>query len=356
MDFDQRPAALRAAAGAIVTFHSWRCAPPGPLTGVVCRSAVCSWLLVFAASAAWAQPPQIIFNKQLRDEAVQAIPLAQLNEPERTKVLSVVTRPTIYRRLPTQVVDCDPDLHVFFLRYPEVVVNIWQLMGITKVKVNRVAPYTFDALDGAGTISRAELIYGTSEVHVYYADGTYDGPMFHNSVAGNCVLVVRSSYGDRGGKPTVTCTMDVFARLDHLGAEILVRTLYPAVARAVDINFGESVKFVGQVSQAAEQNGPGMQRMAAQLSNVQPAVRESFSQHVNITYQRAVLRNGAAAAPLASSATTLRAEPAAEPAAATAAETGVSYEADASDSKPLVSVPNAQLDVDGPRTKPTFRR
>jgi len=357
MDFDQRSAALRAAAGAIVTFRSWRgCTPPGPSPGSVCRAAICSWLLVLAAPAAWAQPPHIIFNKQLRDEAVQAIPLAQFSEPGRNKVLSVVTRPTIYRRLPTQVVDCDPDLHVFFLRYPEVVVNIWQLMGITKVKVNRVGPYTFDALDGAGTVSRAELVYGTPEVHVYYADGTYDGPMFNNSVAGNCVLVVRSSYGDRGGKPVVTCTMDVFARLDHLGAEILVKTLYPAVARAVDVNFGESVKFVGQVSQAAELNGPGMQRMAAQLGNVQPAVRESFSQHVNLTYQRAVLRNGTTAAPLASSATTLRVESAAETAGGTAAETGVSYEADASDSKPPVSVPSAHLDADGSRTKPTFRR
>lgn len=353
MDFDQRPVALRAAAGAIVTFRSWgRCAPPWQSGASVCRAVVCSCLLLLAAPVAWAQPPQIIFNKQLRDEALQAIPLAQLSEPARSKVQNVVTRPTIYRRLPTQVVDCDPDLHVFLLRYPEVVVNIWQMMGITKVKVNRVGPHTFDALDGAGTMSRAELIYGTPEVHVYYADGTYDGPMFHNPVSGNCVLVVRSSYADRGGKPVVTCTMDVFARLDHLGAEILVKTLYPAVARAVDVNFSESVKFVGQVSQAAELNGPGMQRVATQLSNIQPAVRESFSQHVNLAYQRAVLRNGVPAAPLASTATTFPTDPAAE----TTTETGVSWEADESDSNPPAAVPSAHLDPGGPRTKPTFRR
>lgn len=354
MNCDQRPAALRAAASAFGRLRlGWRCAPPGLAARPACRAVCCGWLLLLlAVPAARAQPPQIVFNKQLRDEALQAIPISQLGEAARTKVLGVVSRPTIYRRLPTQMVACDPDLHVFLLRYPEVVVNIWQLMGITKVKVNRVAPHVFDALDGAGTVSRAELVYGSPDVHVYYADGTYDGPMFHNPVAGNCVLVVRSSYAQQDGTPVVSCTMDVFARLDHLGAEILVKTLYPAVARTVDINFAESVKFVGQVSQAAELNGPGMQRMATQLTNVQPAVRESFSQHVDLTYQRAILRKGVPDAPLASSASALPADPV----GGEATETGVSWEADASDGSAPLAVPSAHLDPGGPRTKPTFRR
>jgi hypothetical protein len=254
--------------------------------------------------------------------------------------------------LPTQSVDCDPDLHVFLLRYPEVVVNIWQLMGVTKVKVNRTGPLTFDAVDGAGTVSRAELVYGTPEIHVYYADGSYDGPLFQKPVTGNCVLLLRSSYSERGGKTVETSTLDVFARLDHLGAEILVKTLYPAVSKAVDSNFAESLRFVGQVSQAAELNGPGMQRLAAHLQNVQPAVRESFSKHVDIAYQRAVLRNGGSAVPLASS----PAERQAEPAAGAAAEVEVSAEAAEIELNPPVAVPSAQLDPAGPRSKPMFRR
>ena len=293
-----------------------------------------------------------MFNKQLRDEALRAIPLDQFSEPVRAKLLNVVSRPTIYRRLPTQSIDCDPDLHVFLLRYPEVVVNIWQLMGVTKVKVNRTGPLTFDALDGAGTVSRAELVYGTPETHVYYADGSYDGPLFQKPVTGNCVLLLRSSYSERGGKTVVTSTLDVFARLDHLGAEILVKTLYPAVGKAVDFNFAESFKFVGQVSQAAELNGPGMQRLASHLQNVQPDVRESFSKHVDIAYQRAVLRKGGLAGPLASSPT----ERQAEPAAGAAAEVEVSSEAAEIELNPPAAVPSAQLDPAGPRSKPMFRR
>lgn len=357
MDFDQRPAALRAVARATATFRSRRCcAPPWRSFGAVGRPALCAFLLLLAASNVCAQPPQIVFNRQLRDEALQALPLAQMSEPARAKVQSVVSRPTIYRRLPTQVVECDPDLHVFLLRYPEVVVNIWQLMGVTKVRVNRVGPHTFDAVDGSGTVSRAELVAGTPHLHVYYADGTYEGPLFHNSVLGSCVLLVRSRYDLQDGKPVVTCTMDVFARLDHLGAEILVKTLYPAVAKAVDSNFVESVKFVGQVSQAAEMNGPGMQNVAAQLSNVQPAVRESFSQHVNVVYQRAVLRKIDSPAPLASSGPATPHPSPAAPSADAAIETGVSWETDKNDQSHPAAVPSAHLDPAGLRTKPTFRR
>jgi len=257
-------------------------------------------LLLSVAAAASAQSPPLLFNNQQKEEALRALPLDQLNEAARAKLNGVVSRPTIYRHLPTQVVECDPDLHVFLVRYPEVVVNIWQLMGVTKVKVNRTGPLTFDASDGAGTACRAELVYATPTVHVYYADGYYDGPLLQRPLRGECVLLLRSSYRTQGGQAIAANTLDVFARLDHLGVEILVKTLYPAVGKAVDFNFAESIRFVGQVSQAAEANGPGMQRVAGNLQNLQPEVRESFSQHVNLAYQRAVLRQADPALPLAS--------------------------------------------------------
>ncbi len=354
MAFDLRPVALCAAAAAIVRSIARQLRVPGvPAAGLGRRAvAACLAVMLAAAGVCAQQSPQIIFNRQLRDEAVRAIPLNEMNEAVQAKLLNVVSRPTIYRRLPAQTVDCDPDLHVFLVRYPEVVVNIWQLMGITKVKVQRTGPLTFDALDGAGTVSRAELVYGTPEVHVFYAEGSYDGPLLQKPVTGNCVLLLRSSYSQQDGKPSVCDTLDVFAKLDNLGAEIIVKTLYPAVAKAVDFNFTESVRFVGQVSKSAELNGPGMQRLASHLQNVEPGVRESFARHVELAYQRAVLRRGDPALPLASSVTELRAAPVVDAAAAVATPSRETrLESDAPD-----AVPSAHVDDLEPQIKPTFRR
>lgn len=354
MDFDLRAVALRAMAAVMVRLLARQLRVPRAFdVQSGCRAAAVLLAITLAAAGAGAQqPPPLIFSRQLRDEAVRAIPLNEMSPPVRAKLLNVVSDPTIYRRLPAQTVACDSDLHVFLVRYPEVVVNIWQLMGVTKVKVQRTGPLTFDALDGAGTVSRAELVYGTPEVHVFYAEGSYDGPLLQKPVTGSCVLLLRSSYSHRDGRPSVCDTLDVFAKLDHLGAEIIVKTLYPAVSKAVDYNFTESVRFLGQVSQSAELNGPGMQRLASHLRSVEPDVRESFARHVELAYQRAVLRRDDPSVPLASSAT----ERTVEPAAGAAEEVETPLEEPRYESNEPATVRSGHLEEIGPQIKPMFRR
>jgi hypothetical protein len=251
----------------------------------------CITALLNAAAACAAQPSQGSSDQQAREEAVRAIPFDQMNEQVKGKLWSVVARPTTFRRLPAQVIDCDPDLYVFLVRYPEVVVNMWQLMGVTKVQVKRTGAYTFDAADGAGTTSAAELVYGRPDLHVFYAVGVYEGPLLHRRIDGNCVLLLRTSYTKREERIFVTSTLDVFVRLNDPGAEIVAKTLQPVVGKAVDGNFVESSRFLGQVSQATEVNGPGMQLLAGRLANVDPPVRQAFVQQVEAVYQKAVLRS-----------------------------------------------------------------
>jgi hypothetical protein len=227
----------------------------------------------------------------MREEATREIPLANLQEPLRSRIHQVITRPTIYRRMPIEVVPCDPDLYVFLVRYPEVVVNMWQLMGITRVTIQRKAPYVYDAQDGAGTVSQVELVYGTRAKHLFLADGYYEGPLLPRRVTGRCVLLLRSDYRcDEGQHDHVTNQLDVFLQLDNTGAEIVARTLQPLLGRTADSNFVETVRFVSQVSHVAETNGPGVERLVTRLTNVEPSVRDRFSQLATTLHQRAVMR------------------------------------------------------------------
>lgn len=240
--------------------------------------------------SAAAQPGAGLFDPQARDEASRAIPFDQMNEQVRGKLWEIVSRPSLFRRLPAQVIDCDPDLYVLLVRYPEVIVNMWQMMGITKVQVKRTGPFTFEASDGAGTASSVELVYGRPDLHVFYADGSYEGPLLHHRTDGHCVLLLRSAFTKRDDRLYVTSNLDVFVRLNDAGTEIVAKTLQPVVGKAVDNNFIESLKFVGQVSQATELNGPGMQLLAGRLTNVDPVIRQTFAQQVESVYQKAVLR------------------------------------------------------------------
>ena len=217
-------------------------------------------------------------QKAARNDAIGSVPFDELNATARRKITAVTGDPTIFRRMPVELIDSDPEMYLFLVRHPEVVVNIWELMGITQVSLDRTGDFTYDTDDGAGTTSNMELVYGTRDVHIFYGQGLYAGPLLKRKVTGRCVLVLHTGYArQEDGRTLITSRLDVFLQLDQVAADLVAKTLHPLVGRTADHNFAESVRFLGRMSRSAQRNGPGMQTLATRLSNVDPAVRRRFS-------------------------------------------------------------------------------
>jgi len=247
-------------------------------------------------------------------EAIAAIPFDRLTPDARAKIQAVVERPTIYRRLPNKSIVCSPEMYLFLLRNPEVVVNMWQLMGITTVQCKRLGPYTHEGADGIGTLAKMDLVYGTKDLHVYYADGYHEGPLFRKHFNGKCVLILRTTYDGHSDQNTNIMTqLDFFLAFENAGAEIVAKTVQPLVGKTADSNFAESLNFVAQMSRAAVQKGDGVQLLAKRLNNVDAEVRDQFVDVTTTVYQRAQKQldrqaNNQAADPLANAAPVVRAE------------------------------------------------
>ncbi len=256
----------------------------------------CGWQASVARAAEPASksrelPNRASTSRASRDEAIRQIPFANLDEPIRTKIRNIVSNPTIYRRMPIEVVPCDPELYVFLVRYPEIVVNMWQLMGVTKVNISRTGPYAYDAQDGAGTVSKVQFVYGTDEKHLFLAEGHYEGPLLPRRVTGRCALLMQAGYSrDAAAVNYVSNRLDAFVQLDNVGAELVAKTLHPLMGKTADSNFSETMKFVGQVCHVAESNGPGVQRLTTRLDKVEPNVRARFAEIANTLNQRAIMR------------------------------------------------------------------
>jgi hypothetical protein len=110
-------------------------------------------------------------------------------------------------------------------------------------------------------------------------------------ITGRCVLILQSGYGlDAARRALVGSRLDVFLQLDNVGADLVARTLAPWVGKVTDINFAESCKFAAKISQTAETNGPGMQRLADKLKSVEPDVRQNFANVAIGVQQRAAQR------------------------------------------------------------------
>ena len=227
-------------------------------------------------------------SKQHRNQTVNSIPFQQLNQLTKEKITGILEKPSLYRQLPVTAINVDPDYFKFLVRYPEVIVNIWQMMGVTKMSTKRTGPYSLSSNDGAGTMSSLELVYGTDNLHIFYGTGSYEGPILKRKIKGRCVLVLRSENSiDAEGKPVATSKLDVFLKVDNATAGLIAKTIQPLVGITADHNFVESLKFVQRLNETTSQNGPGVQRMGEKL-NIDPNVRQHFNEVVDVVFQRAI--------------------------------------------------------------------
>lgn len=217
--------------------------------------------------------------RQARSEAIRALPFDQLNEEATAKLRSVVTNPSIFRRLPTESIDCNPEMYLFLVRHPEVVIDILNNMGATDMTVRRIDEYRLACDDGNGTQSTVELVFGTSDLHVLYAEGVYDGPLWPRPIRGRSVMLLRSAYRRQAdGSISVVNQLDVFIQVDNGGAELIARSLHPLMGRTADSNFVQSIAFLTRIHQSAQENGPGLIRLVERLPQIDAKTRGDFSE------------------------------------------------------------------------------
>jgi len=261
--------------------------------------------LTALAAAAWpeaalraAEMTEADTSAAARLDATRLLPLNELTAETRRKIMAVVEGPTIFRRMPKKSIDCDPEMYLFLIRNPEVVVNIWQVMGVANMTADRLGPFAWKGKDGTGTECDVELVYGTDELHVLYSDGFYEGPLLRSKITGRAVIVLRSGFASgENGRPNIGNRLDLFLQLDNAGIDLVARTLSPWVGKVADSNFNESCKFASKLSQTAEQNAAGMQRLAAKLTSCEQPIRDEFARVSAGVEQRAALRNVAGAQP-----------------------------------------------------------
>jgi hypothetical protein len=259
-------------------------------------------MLVFGASSLQAQQlTSGSSGRQFRQQALESVPFQMLTQQTREKIQPTLEKPSIYRRLPKMAIECDPDYFRFLVRHPEVIVEIWKLMGVTKMTTTRTGPYQLASDDGAGTVSDLELVYGDGEKHIFFGTGSYEGPLIRRKMTGRCVLVLQTQHvSDEYGKPKAVSQLDVFLRVDNVAAGMIARTLQPLVGPTADHNFMESMKFVQKLYGTTLRNGQGVQLMGERL-DIQPDVLRRFQQAAGIAYERGVALQSYKASPRVSS-------------------------------------------------------
>jgi hypothetical protein len=247
--------------------------------------------ILVTPSLAAENPYQATTSRAAREEAVRSIPFDKLDATGQAKIQGVLSNISMYRRMPTQVTRCDPDLYLFMINHPDVTVNLWQVLEVTNIQLQQTGPNTYRANDGQGTKGDVEFLYRSHDLHVLYATGTYEGPLFKNPVRGSCLLLLKTGYSrEPDGHYYITSQLDTFFNVDHVGLDLITKTFHPLVGKAADYNFVESASFLGTLQRTGELRPTAMQQLAGKLNNIQPEHRQQFAMLMAAIPQKAAGR------------------------------------------------------------------
>lgn len=217
-----------------------------------------------------------------RREAIEYIPLRQVHKKYRRSVQKVLEDTSLYRRMPTQMVDCDPRMFTFLAQNPELLVEMWQHMGISRVSLKRTGAETFSLSDGAGTTGKLVIVEQKCDELaqnriVMFSDGAYEGKPFKRPVRAQCVLLLRSgSVKETNGRDYVACRLDTFVRIERTSIELFAKAMHPWVGKTADNNFVDTIGFISNLSKASEQRPESIERLVRGLPRVTKQRQQEF--------------------------------------------------------------------------------
>ncbi|WP_148073851.1 hypothetical protein [Bythopirellula goksoeyrii] len=227
-------------------------------------------------------------SSEAREAAVSAIPFAKIAVRYRGPMTKVIDDCTLYRRLPTQIVDCDPAMFTFMAQNPDALVEIWKQLGISRVSLERTGENTFSMADGVGTTGKLVIVEQTCEADaqnriVMFGEGAYEGKPFSKPVHAQSVLLLRSgSMVETNGRTYVAAQLDTFLKIDRTSLELFAKAIQPLVGRTADRNFADTMTFLSGFSQASEIRPEQIERLAVNLPRITP---DRQQQLVRIAYQ-----------------------------------------------------------------------
>ncbi|MEN6452276.1 MAG: hypothetical protein ABFC96_17430 [Thermoguttaceae bacterium] len=217
-------------------------------------------------------------SERAQQDALRAIPLDKMTPADRARVSAVLSNVSIFRRLPTKVIDCDPEMYLFLVRHPDVVVDIWDVLKVSRLQLWQTGEGRFGIAEPAGASGTLRYAYRSQSLHVVYADGVYQGPLLARPIRGHVVLALRTAYArEADNRYHITSRMDCFLNIEPAGAELLAKTVSPLMGQTADNNFLLTAAFVSSLSRTAELNPAKIQSLATKLAGVRPEVRSEFS-------------------------------------------------------------------------------
>lgn len=218
-------------------------------------------------------------SDKVKKEALSELPLDRLTPQNQARVQSLLNEVGYFRRLPTTVFAADPDVYQFFIRYPDVAVSIWRVMGISEMKMWQTGPNEYEGDSGDGSTGTIDVIYRGPEENMLICEGQYQSPILKKPIKARSLVLLRTSFiKESDGTIYVTHRADMYVAFPSQTVETVAKVLSPVTGSMADRTFTEMSLFLRMMSLAMTRRPSWVDQIAGQLEGVADVRKQQLRQ------------------------------------------------------------------------------
>lgn len=165
----------------------------------------------------------------------QTVPLADLPVGVRDKVQRVLDQPTLFARGPAEEFRGQAMMYHWLLDHPDRAALAWRRLGAPCLEITDQGGGRFGWADGQDNTVHWETIYRSSELRIWYAEGSGRPAPMLPLVPMRAVVVLRyAEKADSLGRSRIGHQADLFAQTDSKTAALVAKILGPSVQRLTE--------------------------------------------------------------------------------------------------------------------------
>ncbi len=210
-------------------------------------------------------------DRNLKDQAIARLERTRLTQSGRQTAEQMVDKMSLFRRLPEVRFEMDPVAYDYFIGNPDVVVGLWQTLGISAIELRPAGKYQFQMNNVDGTNSKVFFLKRSQTSNIVYCEGEFQSPFLKNPITANGLICINARFEkDKDGTTFVRHSADVFVAFPNLAIEAAAKMISPVSNYIADRNFQEISLFMHSMSLSMARQPRWVQELAGKLQGVMP--------------------------------------------------------------------------------------
>lgn len=218
-------------------------------------------------------------SDKVKKTALTELPLHKLSPQHQARVQSLLSEVGYFRRLPTTVIAAEADVYAFFIRYPDVAVSIWRVMGISEMKMWQTGPNEYEGDSGDGSTGTIDVLFRSPELNLLLCEGQYQSPIMKKPIKARSLILLKSTFNrEADGTMYVTHRADMYVTFPSQTIETAAKVLSPVTGPMADRTFTEMSLFLRMMSLAMTRRPAWVDQIAGQMEGVAEVRKQQLRQ------------------------------------------------------------------------------